>query len=97
MFESWKKKVPEEEPVEEVKEEAPIIEDPEAERSMSSASADAVADLEQQLGGGEDVPPVLDDEGAERKLRENTDKDNMSAAQKREEKKRVEEGETGSL
>ena len=82
--------------MEEVKEETPIIEDPEAERSMSSASAEAVADLERQLVAGEGAP-VLSDEEAERKLKENTEKEHMSAAKKREEKKRVEEGETGSL
>ena len=78
-------KKPKEEPVEEAASEESIInEEPPMSTDMATKSKEAIADLEKQLGG--ELPPPLSDEEAEKKLQFNTDRDGMSAAQKRKEK-----------
>lgn len=79
-----------EEPIveEQMSEGEPIIdEEPLIEASMTDKSQDAVADLEKQLRG--DLPPPLSDEEAEAKLRQNTDMQGSSAAQRREGKNKA--------
>jgi hypothetical protein len=82
------KKKAEEAPIEEeqMSEGEPIIDEEPPADAMSSESEKARADLEKEFGS--DLPPPLSDEEAEKKLRQNTDMQGSSAAQRKEGKEK---------